>query len=154
MKRSKALSVVVTALTALICAALCVSVLSLYISGVNRRIALQSATEPLFTREAAGRCLLRLCPLFALWLAAVIAARLCGANPEKDWKARRPSAKSNRPAARTPLRGQEETENRRLLRGVLYLLAALLIALGALNGGLRDVLIKAVHICTECIGLG
>ena len=35
-----------------------------------------------------------------------------------------------------------------------YLLAAALIALGVLNGGLRDVLVKAVRICTECIGLG
>ena len=36
----------------------------------------------------------------------------------------------------------------------IYLLAALLIALGAVNGGLRDVLVKAINICTECIGLG
>ncbi len=35
-----------------------------------------------------------------------------------------------------------------------YLLAAALIILGVLNGGMRDVLIKAVRICTECIGLG
>ena len=32
--------------------------------------------------------------------------------------------------------------------------AALLVVLGALNGGARDVLVKAVNICTECIGLG
>ena len=31
--------------------------------------------------------------------------------------------------------------------------AAMLIA-GVLNGGMRDVLVKAVNICTECIGLG
>ena len=28
------------------------------------------------------------------------------------------------------------------------------IVLGVMNGGLRDVLVKAVNICTECIGLG
>ena len=32
--------------------------------------------------------------------------------------------------------------------------AAALIVAGALNGGLRDVLVKASHICTECSGLG
>ena len=38
---------------------------------------------------------------------------------------------------------------------VLILCAAIgCIVLGALNGGLRDVLIKAINICTECIGLG
>lgn len=37
---------------------------------------------------------------------------------------------------------------------VLYAAALLLIAAGILNGGMRDVLIKAINICTECIGLG
>ena len=32
--------------------------------------------------------------------------------------------------------------------------AAVCIALGARNGSLRDVLYKAVTICTECVGLG
>ena len=40
------------------------------------------------------------------------------------------------------------------LRLTLYLLAAALIVSGVLNGGLRDVLVKAINICTECIGLG
>ena len=33
-------------------------------------------------------------------------------------------------------------------------LIVLLLILGAFNGGLNDVLVKAVNICTECIGLG
>lgn len=37
---------------------------------------------------------------------------------------------------------------------VLFALAGVLIAAGIANGGLRDVLIKAINICTECIGLG
>ena len=36
----------------------------------------------------------------------------------------------------------------------LYVAAAVLVVLGVLNGGLRDVLVKAINICTECIGLG
>lgn len=40
------------------------------------------------------------------------------------------------------------------LRALLYAAAIALIALGVMNGGLRDVLIKAINICTECIGLG
>lgn len=40
------------------------------------------------------------------------------------------------------------------LRILLYAAALLLIAAGILNGGMRDVLIKAINICTECIGLG
>lgn len=36
----------------------------------------------------------------------------------------------------------------------LYLAGFILIAAGIWNGGLNDVLIKAINICTECIGLG
>lgn len=37
---------------------------------------------------------------------------------------------------------------------LLYAAAAAFIVLGVMNGGLRDVLVKAINICTECIGLG
>lgn len=40
------------------------------------------------------------------------------------------------------------------LWAALFAAAALLIVLGVLNGGARDVLAKAVKICSECIGLG
>ncbi len=40
------------------------------------------------------------------------------------------------------------------MRKLLVLLAILLIAVGVANGGARDVLVKAINICTECIGLG
>ena len=32
--------------------------------------------------------------------------------------------------------------------------ALILILAGIFNGSARDVMIKAIHICTECIGLG
>lgn len=41
-----------------------------------------------------------------------------------------------------------------ILRGGIAVAAILLIALGVCNGGMADVLGKAIRICTECIGLG
>lgn len=41
-----------------------------------------------------------------------------------------------------------------IIRAVLYLLAVVFVVLGIQNGGMRDVLVKAINICTECIGLG
>ncbi len=41
-----------------------------------------------------------------------------------------------------------------IVRAVCYAAAVLFIMLGVMNGGLRDVLVKAINICTECIGLG
>ena len=40
------------------------------------------------------------------------------------------------------------------LRVAIFVAAAVLIVYGITNGGLRDVLVKAINICTECIGLG
>ncbi len=40
------------------------------------------------------------------------------------------------------------------IRGCLLALAIILIVLGIINGGMSDVLKKAIAICTECIGLG
>ncbi len=41
-----------------------------------------------------------------------------------------------------------------ILRISLALIAVGLIALGVINGGMKDVLAKAINICTQCIGLG
>ena len=40
------------------------------------------------------------------------------------------------------------------LWAALLCLAVALVVLGVTNGGARDVLAKAVKICSECIGLG
>ena len=49
----------------------------------------------------------------------------------------------------------EQASSRRHGRIIAAAAAALaLLAAGAVNGGARDVLGKAVKICTECIGLG
>ncbi len=50
--------------------------------------------------------------------------------------------------------GAVKPHARRMLRVCLFGLSAVLIVLGILNGGLYDVFVKAVNICTECIGLG
>ena len=39
-------------------------------------------------------------------------------------------------------------------RIVAALMALAMIAAGVLNGGMRDVLVKAINLCTECVGLG
>ena len=49
------------------------------------------------------------------------------------------------------------TENPRIvwgIRGLILAVGVLFIVLGIFNGGMADVLGKAIRICTECIGLG
>ncbi len=42
----------------------------------------------------------------------------------------------------------------RVVRLAVFSVAVIFIVLGMFNGGMRDVLDKAIKICTECIGLG
>lgn len=40
------------------------------------------------------------------------------------------------------------------VRGAIFVIAVVFIVIGVFNGGMADVLGKAINICTECIGLG
>lgn len=42
----------------------------------------------------------------------------------------------------------------KILRKVIFVAAVILIIIGALNGGVKDVMNKANRICYECIGIG
>lgn len=61
------------------------------------------------------------------------------------------AGRNNLPRRKPEPRGESVT---RLLRAALYAAAIAMVIAGILNGGMRDVLVKAVNICTECIGLG
>ena len=96
-------------------------------------------TASIYTREKVGAALLRQAPL-AL---AALAAFLIPCAPVKE---RRGSCDAAMPP--------KKAEPGRALRLALLILALALLAAGVLNGGMRDVLYKAVKICTECVGLG
>ena len=81
-----------------------------------------------------------------IWAAAAFAAAgLLAGRPETRKTAR---VQAMEKPART------DTKRQNILRAALLAAAAAMIALGAANGGVRDVLVKAISICTECIGLG
>ena len=67
------------------------------------------------------------------------------------WIGQAPAAKAPAPLVSV----SPETARRRILvRRVLMAAAVLFIVLGIFNGSMKDVLIKAIKICTECVGLG
>lgn len=99
-----------------------------------------------------GSMMLAVTPWVVLAFAAVCAAvevRRISAEREIPL-VKKIMVKGKRPAPRQETRGGRVI----VLRAVLYAAAIALIVLGVLNGGMRDVLIKAINICTECIGLG
>ena len=96
-----------------------------------------------------GKMLLHTLPGVLVGFCAVIAASfLCRRSLEREIALLKgiPGTGSRETA--------EKTTHLLWVRICLYGIAAALIVLGIRNGGMRDVLIKAINICTECIGLG
>lgn len=97
-----------------------------------------------------GQMLLHVTPWVAAAFAVALAASFaCGRSVQREIETLKGQEKKASPQMPAP---------RRIPLGVwrigLCVAAIVFIVLGVMNGGLRDVLVKAVNICTECIGLG
>jgi len=143
-KLSKALHLALAAVTLLAALALIWACADIYIEG-NLPENIQNGVHlvPVFSREAVGLRLRALTPLFILWALLLIAAFIF-ARPAGGKKPPKP-----RPAG--PFTAKKPGA---LIPGLILAAAIVFILLGVMNGGAKDVLIKAVNICTECIGLG
>jgi len=147
MTKKRIYRIVQAALCALLAALLCAGAVGIYADGVRARGA-GDATAWIYTREKAAERLAPIASLALLTLAAAIVGRMLGVQ-----EARMPAGIVNSQGLK---RAAQAGPGRsvRLLRAALLLAAAVFIILGAYNGGARDVLYKAINICTECVGLG
>lgn len=99
-----------------------------------------------------GAMLLNVGPWVLLAFVALFArAQVCYKSISREAEAASQAPKLAQPLPKKPTNAGK---GRMILRGVLYIAAAALIVCGVANGGMRDVLVKAINICTECIGLG
>ncbi len=100
--------------------------------------------------QVMGQMLLHVAPWVAAAFGVVLAASFaCGRNVKREITALKGHVGKAKPETPAPRRVPVG-----VLRACLYAVAIVFIVLGVMNGGLRDVLVKAVNICTECIGLG
>ena len=125
----KCLRAALSIATVLLLAALGVKCLQLFSAG--------------YTMDGAVSALRSLTPVYIVYALLLLATLAL----QRKVKLHSPKAKPARPVA------QPKTA-RPFVQILLYLLAAAFILLGVLNGGWYDVLVKAINICTECIGLG
>ena len=96
-----------------------------------------------------GRMLIHTLPWILIsFTVVIIASSLCRRSIEREIKFLR-GVPGNK-----VLESSEKQSSVNAVRIALYVIAAILTVLGICNGGMRDVLIKAINICTECIGLG
>lgn len=98
-----------------------------------------------------GSMMLHVAPwVIAAFLCAITGALICERSVQREVDALK-GAPTSKKAENQDSKGRCPIH---VLRIALYALAVLFIVLGVMNGGLRDVLVKAINICTECIGLG
>lgn len=65
-----------------------------------------------------------------------------------------PLKKKEAQAQNGAISSESQKKRQNAIRIIGFVVAVLLIVAGITNGGMFDVFVKAVNICTECIGLG
>ena len=126
---------------------LCWQCLDIYLTGnLPENINAGVYLSPVYSREIVSAKLSNVAPLLVIYgvlaVVTIVMQLFFG-------KAERPAGKIHRcPVPKQAGKMQSAARIAILCLGVLF------IILGVMNGGSRDVLVKAINICTECIGLG
>lgn len=133
--------------------ALCGAVTALCIFAVARYLLDRSHFASRELESVMGAMLVQIVP----WVAALLAVLTCGLwfCGKSMLREARAAAQAPRREVPTPVRkGKKSNRTLWLARAGIGLAAAALVVAGIKNGGMYDVLVKAINICTECIGLG
>lgn len=136
---------------AALCAALAVLLISSAVGIWLEGSAVRSAGDvlaPVYTREKAAVTLVPLIPLAGVIAVLTAVGIAAGIRDEHA------SLPRSLPPLRFPAKSASPARRGAMVRGIVLAVAAALIAAGILNGSMRDVLIKAIHLCTECVGIG
>lgn len=145
MKKSKVYLVLQGAVCCALAALLAASALSIYREG--RALRAIDPTASIYTPEIVAERFRPIAPLFVAALVLLVVGLALGIRDEgAERPAKAPGLLPPTPAA--PPRRQGA------VRAALLIAAAVLIVAGIANGSARDVLYKAITICTECVGLG
>lgn len=146
-KALKILRYIFSAATVGIVLLLCWQCLDIYLTG-NQPGNISSGVylSPVYSAEIVTERLTAVSPLIAAYAALAVVTifmQLCWGKPHR----------SRGKIHRCPPRQQSEKAVT-IARLTILSIGILFIILGVVNGGSRDVLVKAINICTECIGLG
>ena len=144
MDKKKMLLYVQAALCVLWAVLMAAAAVRIYSEG----IAYQAQGHPeawIYTREKAAAAIGRYLPLLLL---AVITNIACAVTGARDGGQDEPAAD---PALIKKKKKEREDAS---ARAAVLIIAVLFVIAGILNGSMEDMFIKAVNICSECIGLG
>ena len=134
------------------------SAVSIYLEGT----AYQAQGHPeawIFTREKAMEAFGTFAPVLAL---AVAMTLICGIKGICDDSQDKPVAdpdlisiyKAERETERDIQAEASKAKRLRAVKIAVLVAAVIFVIAGIFNGSMEDMLIKAINICTECVGLG
>ena len=134
------------------------SAISIYLKGA----AYQAEGHPeawIFTREKAAEAFGTYVPLLAL---AVVVTLICVIKGICDDSQDKPVAdpdlisiyKAERETERDVQAEAAKAKKLQVVKITLLIAAVIFVIAGIRNGSMEDTLIKAINICTECVGLG
>ena len=141
--KGRILLIAQTVLCIVIAALLIAGAVDLYLDGSARRA--ENPLESIYTAEGAAQKARVIAVPGILFLCVLAVSFITGLKS--------PDAHAPAKGIQPPETGPEEKKVR-MIRTVIVAAAAAFILAGILNGSALDVLVKAINICTECIGLG
>ena len=147
MKGRKAFLIVQSVLCAATAGLLASAALSLYLEGAARQAA-GDLFYSIFTREKAAARLLPILPLFFGSLGMTVSGLILGIRDENQ------DRPVKEPKDYTGPKTQPDPGRQKIVRLIVLAAALIMIVAGIFNGSMHDVLMKAIMICTECVGLG
>lgn len=149
MTRAKVYLVIQALLCILLVTLLSVAAVRIFREGSARKA--QNPGEIIYVPEEVSAKFAPIAPLFFAALGFAGAGLVLGIKDEDAEKPVKNVKKEKENGAGVPVRAPEK---KWVLQAVIVVVAAALIVAGVINQSARDVLYKAVRICSECIGLG
>lgn len=142
MDRKKVFLIIQSALYILLAVLLIAAVTGIYREGAAAKA--DDALVWIFSREKIAESFRMILPLFCITIGFSAVGLILGIKDEKGSK----------PVKGGRIQNPASADWGKTLRIILLIAAVCLLAAGVFNGSAKDVLVKAVNVCAECIGLG
>lgn len=158
-KYIRAASIALAILTVAVALLFIIQVLDIYLSGISPANQPSPGVylEQIYSAETIGLHFSRIAPLVYLWFAACVAmifVRVIFPAPKENIDTESIKKWRMQELAKTEKKEIKKRLTPQIIVCTGLAISVVLIIWGICNGGMRDVFVKAVNICTECVGLG
>ena len=152
MKKSRCFLLIQAAVCIALAVWLSAAAVSVCREGSERKA--EDPMEKIYTPEIVAEKLAPAAPLFIAGAVLLIAGLILGIKDEEAGKPVKNAGSKSGSRAEDASRNAGQSEKTGIIQAVVLAAAVALIIAGVFNGSARDVLYKAITICTECVGIG